>query len=144
MTVQVWSSSEHTFTFGGITVDAGAQGSDDFITATKVDPSFTLKVGAGGGTTRCFNPSKAWQVKVKIRQTDPINTALMAVHLLDIKVAKGVGLVPAYCADRLGNMKMVDSQAYIEKAPDISVKKEEGDYEWEFMFPTAEVFAGGH
>lgn len=144
MTTQVWSSAEHTFTFGGINIDQGAQGADDFITAEKVSPSFTLKVGAGGGTTRCFDPSKAWLVKVKIRQTDPVNSKLMALHQLDLAESGGVGLVPAYISDRLGTMKLVDTQAYIEVAPKIGVSKEESDYEWSIMFPTAVAFAGGH
>jgi hypothetical protein len=141
---QVYSASEHTFSFGGISIDQGAQGGDDFLTCTKISETFTLREGIGGGTTRVYNPSKAWSVKAKIRQTDPVNTTLMALHLLDQKTAGGVGMVPAYIADRLGNSKMVDTQAFIVKAPDLKAAKDESDNEWEFIFPTAEVFIGGH
>lgn len=144
MTVQVYASSEHTVNLGGINIDQGAQGPDDFVSLKKITKTFTLREGVGGGVTRSFNASEAYECTVKIRQTDPINSALMALHLLDKATAGGVGLVPFYLEDRLGNSKVVDTQAFIESTPDLNVGPEEKDVEWIIILPSAKVFVGGH
>lgn len=144
MGVQVYSSAEHTVTLGGINIDQGAQGPDDFVSIKKITKTFTLREGVGGGVTRSENKSEAYECTVKIRQTDPVNTKLMALHLLDKNKSGGVGLVPFYLEDRLGTSKVVDAQAFIESCPDLNVGPEEKDVEWIILLPTAKVFVGGH
>ena len=144
MTVQVYSSADHTLNLGGINVDQGAQGPDNFVALKKTTKTFTVREGVGGGVTRSFNASEVYECTVKIRKTDPVNSALMALHVLDKATSGGVGLVPFYLEDRLGNSKVVDTQAFIESTPDLEVNAEETDVEWIVILPTAKVFVGGH
>jgi hypothetical protein len=140
--MNVWSAAEHTVNIGGIEVDMGALGPDNFLTLTQNAPTFTLREGVGGGKTRSERKSPSFTLAVKVRQTDPVNSRLSALHELD--KASGSGIVTLYVSDRLGNLKMVEAEAFIEGYPEVSVAAEEGDLEWNVILPAPTVFVGGH
>jgi hypothetical protein len=142
--MQVWSAAEHTVNLGGIEIDQSALGPDNFLTLTQNSPTYKLREGIGGGKTRSETKSPSFTLKIKIRQTDPVNSKLSALHELDKLTSGGAGVVPLYVADRLGNMKLAEAEAFIEGYPETGVAAEEGDLEWVIILPAPTVFLGGH
>lgn len=140
--MEVYSAASHTCNLGGIEVDQGALGPDDFLTLTQNAPAFKLREGVGGGKTRSQTLSPSYTLKIKVRQTAPINSKLSALHNLDKQTNAGV--VPLYIADRDGNFAVVETEAFIEGDPEFKAGAEEGDLEWSVILPNPTVFMGGH
>ncbi len=144
MTMQVYSAAEFTCTIGAIKIDQGALGPDDAYKLTQNTKAYKLRSGVGGGKTRSQTLNPDYILTVKVRQTDPVNSALSALHNLDKVTPGGSGIVPVYLADRLGNLAVVETEAFIDGDPEMTAGAEEGDLEWTVVLPSPKVFMGGH
>ena len=144
MALQNYSAAEFTCNLGGIEIDQGARGPDDFLKLTQTTKAYKLRSGIGGGKTRSQTKLPDYELVITIRQTDPINSALSALHNLDKVTPGGAGIVPLYIKDRLGNLAVVETEAFIDGDPDFTANAEEGDLEWHVILPSPIVFIGGH
>lgn len=142
--MQTFCAAEWTVNLGGIEIDQGALGPDDFLKLTQTDKAFKLRSGIGGGKTRSQTKKPSYTLVIKVRQTDPVNSSLSFLHNLDKKTPGGAGIVPLYVKDRLGNCAVVETEAFIDGDPEVTVGAEEGDLEWTVILPSPDVFVGGH
>ncbi len=140
--MEVYSAAEFTCNLGGIEIDAGALGPDNFLTLTQNSPAFKLREGVGGGKTRSQTKSPSYTLKIKVRQTAPVNTKLSVLHILDKNT--NAGIVPLYIKDRLGTYAVTEAEAFIEGDPEHVAGAEEGDLEWTVILPAPTVLMGGH
>src|SRR5512142_2287500 len=122
--MQVFSAADWTVNLGGIEIDQSAIGPDDCLKSTQNDKAFKLRSGIGGGKTRSQVKKPSYTLTIKIRQTDPVNTSLSFLHNLDKKTPGGAGIVPCYVKDRLGNMAVIESEAFIDGDPEVGVGAE--------------------
>lgn len=141
--MEVYSNSEITVNFAGITISAGALDQGDTITIEQSGPTYQVRKGNGGGASRArLYPS--YTVKVKVRQTSSENGLLSALHNLDKATPGGAGIAPLLIADRLGTQKLVDPEAFIEGDPKIAYGQEEQGLEWTFICPNPTAYVGSH
>jgi len=142
--MQVYSAAEFTCNLGGIEIDQSALGPDDFLKLTQNDKAYKLRSGIGGGKTRSQTKKPSYTLTIKVRQTDPVNTSLSFLHNLDKQTPGGAGIVPLYVKDRLGNLAVVETEAFIDGDPEMTAGAEEGDLEWSVILPSPDVVMGGH
>jgi hypothetical protein len=142
--MQTYGAAEFTCNLGGIEIDQSALGPDDFLKLTQNTKAFKLRSGIGGGKTRSQTKHPDYTLTIKIRQTDPTNTLLSALHNLDKLTSGGSGIVPCYVKDRLGNLAIIETEAFIDGDPEFTAGAEEGDLEWTVILPSPNVLMGGH
>lgn len=143
MSSKVYSANEVSCIVGVIPIDSG-RGDDEFLSITKEEDTFTVKTGVDGEATFSENKNNVHRVKITVMQTSSANALLSAIHLGDIKVAGGAGIVPLMVRDKQGLDLFVATEARIVKWPDLAYAKDAGTVQWELICPNPERFIGGH
>lgn len=114
---------------GAIIIEDGL---DDgpFLRIENVESTFGHKSGVDGELVRYKIGNKAAIVTIILMQTSSSNTALSALHNLDIASNNGAGIVPFAVMDRSGNAVYTSASCWIEKPPDAEFDREPGPREW--------------
>lgn len=142
MSSKVYSANEISCIVGAFPIDSG-RGDDEFISITKEDDTFTVKTGVDGEATFSQSGSNVHRVNITLMQSSDGNAVLSAIHVGDLKVAGGAGIVPLMVRDKQGRDLFVASEARIVKWPDVSYSKEVGTVTWQLLCPNPERFIGG-
>jgi len=130
MGFKIYDPDQITIVAMGIPIDKGyADG--EFVTLDNVEDAFTMKVGTDGEVTRSKTNNKTAIVTLKLMQSADANTALSALHNLDLAAPNGAGVGPLLIKDRSGTSLWAASKAWIQKPPAVSLDREATPREWQ-------------
>jgi len=129
--VKVYSASQITFNFAGISFDTG-RGDDEFVEIEKVEDTYTYKAGVDGEGTRSESKNSLHKVTLTLMRTSGGNAILTAIHNGDIATPGGLGIAPMMIRDRQGTSSFVCAEAWITKVPTNTYAKEANTFAWEF------------
>ncbi len=117
-------------TWGPYNLSAGT--ADDMATISFDENAITKTVGSQGEIALTVNQNRGGLAKVTMMQGSPIQ-ALLSSQCASVRGRRApIILLPFTIIDEGGTALAVGPNAYIEKIPDISRKKANGNNEWTF------------
>jgi len=140
MTVATYQPDFVTVAFQGVPITGFAP--DTFVSATRNNDSFNIRVGAGGDATRAKSGDKSGRVTITLLGSSASNAALSAISKLDEQTGAGVGAL--LVKDLSGADVITAGTAWIVKPPNIEKGTEETNREWVFETDNLEMVAGGN
>lgn len=126
--------------FGGRILGGFADG--EVITLEPQSDAFSEFVGADGEITRSKSNNNLWILTVRLSQTSDSNDIMTGFYLADKN--SNAGVVPYLMKDNNGRTLVSCEQAYIKRAPSISMGVETGVREWQIALANPDIFVGGN
>lgn len=119
-------------------------GEGTFIKVSRMTPTFSSKVGAGGDVVRAKSRDRRLKVEITLMQSSPSNDYLSALCVADENVDAGVGAVGPFLMKELngttlcaGAAAWVTQPADAEYAADVSMRT------WVLEVADGKMFVGG-
>lgn len=112
-----------------------------FVSVSRNENAFTLKVGNDGQPTRSKSPNKSGQIKITLQASSPSNDYLSALAIADEQTSAGA--VPVLVRDGSGRTVVAALQAWVQKMPTVEFGKEVSEREWIFESGAVTLNVGG-
>ena len=136
MSLKTFDFKQVAMIFGGRILQGFADG--EVITLEPQGDAFSEFVGADGEVTRSKSNNPMWTATIRLSQTSDSNDILMGFFLADQKSNGGV--VPFLMKDNNGRTLVSSEQAYIKRAPNLTMGVETGVREWQIVLPSPDIF----
>lgn len=113
-----------------------------FITITRNEQAFNLKVGVDGEGTRAKSNNKSGKIEIELMQSSSSNDDLSAFAAAD--ELSNTGAVPFFLKDNSGRTIATALTAWVQKYPDQPYAKEVSTRKWTLETDDIEIFIGGN
>jgi hypothetical protein len=113
-----------------------------FITVTRNEQAFNLKVGVDGEGTRAKSNNKSGKFEIELMQSSSSNDVLSGYAAAD--ELSSTGAVPVYLKDNSGRTICTALTAWVQKYPDQPFAKEVSTRKWILETDDVEIFVGGN
>lgn len=134
--------SQVTAVFGPIIMDGYQNG--EGITIEHATDAFTKVVGIDGKVTRNKVLDRSARITIKLMQSSAANALLSVVYLADRAASNGAGVAPFTITDQNGSSVFFAAEAWIARAPEVSLDQEVSVREWIFDVAFLDEFHGGN
>ncbi len=132
-----------SFTHPTGTVDiTGMMREQDFVTAARTNPTWSIEGDGNGSATRTKNSSKVGSLDILVSNSDPVNDKLSKLALLDEQLENVVGILKV--RDMSGTSEIVMRGAFIETIPPPGFGATRGVRVWRWLAAKQDSFVGGH
>lgn len=130
------------FTVGPVVVTGWSDG--DFLTATRSEDLYFMRVGADGGVSRSRNANKSGTIECRTLSTSGANDLISALFAVDNLAQDGKIVVPVSITDLSGRTLVAGSQAWLQTLPPAVFSKEPAECVWVFAVADMTMFIGGN
>ena len=136
-----YDPKQYALVFNGLLIQGFASGT--FISISKDTAPFSDIVGAYGEVTRVRSHDRRATVTITLTQASRSNEDLSVALNADQRAVNGAGVGAFSLVDTLGRTIVSASQAWVQKAPDLSLSTELENREWEIRLADVEYFVAG-
>lgn len=140
---KVYNLHELTLRVGGISIDGGGAGEDEFVVVPESE-DWTKVVGAGGEVVYSRNNDESAEIEIVLLQTSSGNDALSALRLVQRSGPGLPGAGPFYLSDRNGRTRYEGAVAIIMNSPEGSFGSQARERRWKISVPHLRRFVGGN
>lgn len=145
-----YSFKNVTCAFGPIIMDGFQAG--EGITIEHNADAYSLEVGIDGKATRSQILNRSARITVNLSQTSAANDLLSAIYLLGVTgqdavgtpVGPGADVMPFIVRDRNGRSVFTAAEAWIARAPDVTLDQPSTSRSWVFDVAFLDEFHGGN
>lgn len=142
MAVKVYDADQVVVSIAGIPLSGYADG--EFLTISFESNLFDDVVGTDGEVTRSKTNDRRATATVRLMSSSDSNDLLSALYNTDDRAPNGAGIGAFLVEDNQGRSVFSASEAWIQKAPDISFDRTANEREWTIRIARLEFFQGGN
>lgn len=131
-----------TLVVSGVQITGFAEGT--FIKVSRMTPSFSSKVGAGGEVVRTRSRDKRIKIEITLLPSSPANDFMSELVATDEQVAGGVGAVGSFMLKELnGTTVATSSETWVTQPADLEFAVDPSNRTWVLEGADGKMLVGG-